>query len=331
MRSKQKSQSVLICLLCIINLYFTDLNSQTTSFTPTQLYRIQNSYAYIDMGSSNAPYTVTQVNPITGLPQTVTVYPAGPLNFYEFKTDRQGFSFEKNLISAPGLFSSLGPSMSFNFITTPLHGAFTLVPAVIITKTDGKFGIGHTAPTTITAKFDLINTQNKLSFLTTSNFTSDNLNANIFKVNRDKTKAIAIFNTNYLNSGQTRETFVVMGNGATHIGEKWGNGVYKDALLSVYGQVVARSFHVTIDGANWADYVFKSDYPLMPLNEVEAYYETNHHLPEVPSAADLDAKGLDIAGMESILLKKIEELTLYIVKQQKEIDVMKHQLKEFQK
>ena len=62
---------------------------------------------------------------------------------------------------------------------------------------------------------------------------------------------------------------------------------------------------------NVPDYVFAEDYDLMPLDEVQAFIEENSHLPEVPSAADVKAEGLDMTNMQMTLLKKVEELTLY--------------------
>ncbi|MEK7391828.1 MAG: pyocin knob domain-containing protein, partial [Fibrobacterota bacterium] len=76
---------------------------------------------------------------------------------------------------------------------------------------------------------------------------------------------------------------------------------------------------VTNPGATPADYVFEPDYKLAPLSDVEAYTKANKHLPEVPSAADMTSKGVDLAAMNMVLLKKIEELTLHAIAQQKEL------------
>ncbi|MFD2603236.1 hypothetical protein [Flavobacterium suzhouense] len=78
--------------------------------------------------------------------------------------------------------------------------------------------------------------------------------------------------------------------------------------------------------ADWADYVFASDYKLMPLEEVEKFTKENNHLPNVPSAADMVNNGLDVAKMDAKLLEKIEELTLYAVQQNKENKDLKAEL-----
>jgi len=58
----------------------------------------------------------------------------------------------------------------------------------------------------------------------------------------------------------------------------------------------------------------------MPLNKVADYVKENKHLPDVPSAADVKKEGIDLGSMDAKLLKKIEELTLYVIQQQKQID-----------
>ena len=73
----------------------------------------------------------------------------------------------------------------------------------------------------------------------------------------------------------------------------------------------------------WADYVFADDYSLKSLSEVEKFIQTNKHLPNVPSAQELVNNGLDLGTMQAIQMEKIEELTLYLIQMQKEIDLLK--------
>lgn len=74
---------------------------------------------------------------------------------------------------------------------------------------------------------------------------------------------------------------------------------------------------------SWADYVFSDDYKLMPLNTVKQFISEEKHLPDVPSAEHVAEHGYSQHDMNTILLKKIEELTLYIIQQQEEIDKLK--------
>lgn len=84
---------------------------------------------------------------------------------------------------------------------------------------------------------------------------------------------------------------------------------------------------VVVDPTKWADFVFDTNYKLLPLVEVEHFYNTNKHLPSVPSEQEVKTNGINTAEMDAILLQKIEELTLYIVQQQKEIDALKKEIK----
>ena len=110
----------------------------------------------------------------------------------------------------------------------------------------------------------------------------------------------------------------------------WGTNRTPDGyLLYVEKGILTEKLKVAngTDGANWSDFVFNNDYQLMPLNKVESYVKENKHLPEIPSASDVTKDGIDVASMDAKLLQKIEELTLYVIQQQKEIDELKQQQK----
>ena len=93
-----------------------------------------------------------------------------------------------------------------------------------------------------------------------------------------------------------------------------------DAELTVNGTIHTKEVKVDLR-IPVPDYVFAKDYKLRTLNEVEAYIKANSHLPEIPSAQELEKNGLMLAEMNMNLLKKIEELTLYLIEQNKKIDV----------
>jgi hypothetical protein len=95
-----------------------------------------------------------------------------------------------------------------------------------------------------------------------------------------------------------------------------------DQKLTVKGKIHAEE--VIIDLSVPApDYVFEKSYDLKSLDEVEKYIEENKHLPEVPSAEEMEKDGVKVGEMEMILLKKIEELTLHVIELKKEIDQIK--------
>jgi hypothetical protein len=88
--------------------------------------------------------------------------------------------------------------------------------------------------------------------------------------------------------------------------------------LTVNGTVCATRIKASLSGC-WADYVFEPTYRLRPLCEVEQFINQYHHLPEVPSAEEVKMSGLDVADNQATLLKKIEELTLYMIEMNKQI------------
>ncbi|OGS73311.1 MAG: hypothetical protein A3G95_06460 [Flavobacteria bacterium RIFCSPLOWO2_12_FULL_31_7] len=100
-----------------------------------------------------------------------------------------------------------------------------------------------------------------------------------------------------------------------------GSDVYR---LSVKGAIRAHEVKVY---TTWADYVFKEDYKLPSLKEVEDYIKLNGHLINVPSAAQVEKEGIKVGEMTKIQQEKIEELTLYIIQQNKDIEELKNQVK----
>lgn len=96
--------------------------------------------------------------------------------------------------------------------------------------------------------------------------------------------------------------------------------------LAVEGTLGARRIKVT-QQANWADFVFHPDYKLPTLTDVEQFIQKNGHLPEIPTAAEVKENGVDVGEMNKLLLQKVEEMTLYLIQQQKEINELKRLIK----
>ena len=111
-----------------------------------------------------------------------------------------------------------------------------------------------------------------------------------------------------------------------------------DEKLTVRGKIHTQEVRVDMSGPlSIPDYVFAKDYNLKTLKDVEDYIKQNNHLPEIPSAKEIEKNGLMLAEMNMSLLKKIEELTLYVIEQEKkniaqsnEIDILKKQNQDFQ-
>jgi hypothetical protein len=108
-----------------------------------------------------------------------------------------------------------------------------------------------------------------------------------------------------------------------------GTNDAKGYKLAVNGSVIATS--VTVKVYPWPDFVFKRDYKLQTLNEINTYINQNHHLPEIPSEKENTANGLNLGQMNSLLLKKVEELTLYLIKQDNRIKRLELQRKKSQR
>jgi len=95
--------------------------------------------------------------------------------------------------------------------------------------------------------------------------------------------------------------------------------------LGVKGRVVSSSMTCK-DITTWADHVFNDDYKLMPIEEVAAYISKNKHLPDVPSATEVKDAGIDVTEMFKIQMQKIEELTLYNIQLQKQLNALQAQV-----
>lgn len=92
-----------------------------------------------------------------------------------------------------------------------------------------------------------------------------------------------------------------------------------DAKLAVNGTIHSKEVKVDLT-VPAPDYVFANDYKLRTLKEVETYVNQNSHLPEIPSAKEFEKNGIQLAEMNMALLKKVEELTLYAIEQEKKTE-----------
>ena len=117
---------------------------------------------------------------------------------------------------------------------------------------------------------------------------------------------------NFLIGTNNEERLRIDPNGAVGI----GTTNTSDAFLTVNGDILSTEVRVE-SIAGGPDYVFEEGYDLSTLEEVEAYIKDNKHLPEVPSAKEMEENGIELAQMNMLLLKKIEELTLHLIEQNK--------------
>ena len=143
---------------------------------------------------------------------------------------------------------------------------------------------------------------------------------------KNGTASVSVVSTKYPNATAAGDNMKV--DGYTTIAGNLGVGIstVPTAAIEVNGEIKCQSLVIR----DWrlrqatkpADYVFEKGYQLPALKKVEEYIAANSHLPGVPSAGEMKQKGVDIIEMNMTLLKKVEELTLYSIEQQKKIDAL---------
>lgn len=104
--------------------------------------------------------------------------------------------------------------------------------------------------------------------------------------------------------------------------------MYPNYTLDVNGTIRANELIINTDGA---DFVFEKEYELLPLGTLSEYVKVNHHLPDIQSAEEMQKDGVCVSELQTRLLQKVEELTLYIIQQQEEINNLKNEINELKK
>jgi len=193
-------------------------------------------------------------------------------------------------------------------------GNATVADARMAITYDGKIGVGTTVPT---EDFEVAGTAMADEFKATNGTYS----SRITHTSTDDTwiqnqgGGDIHFYTNPSVSGGTRR-MTIYNDGRVGIGAGIPATGY---TLSVGGKIIAEELKVSLEN-NWPDYVFADDYELMPLHELkESIYEQGH-LPGIPAAHVIESEGLEVGEMQRKMMEKIEELTLYIIDLQAQID-----------
>ena len=291
---------------------FTFAGNKTISFTPPT----GGSPALFDFGGGTfVPDPCLLGTPIGTLnlfegfiqaQQTATGGTSGALSM--------GFDTENGIIDLAGSGATGNASLLINYHCG--KDIYMCTGGAGYVRTGKNFEVGNPVRDEFIAVNVEVNDQTGM-FLTTSHSADFYYNTKL-AVNRDKTKALAVYN----NTSST-ENFVVFGDGKVSIGDVYYNPGY---MLAVKGQIIAEELNVKLRGA-WPDYVFKPEYKLMPINELEVYLKENNHLPQMPTDAEAEKNGVNTSEMITKLLKQQEELTLYIIQQNKRIETLENQLK----
>ena len=276
---------------------------QSTSWDTDGSYKIQTaSNGYIDIGPSNS-------------------------TFCHIKTNRNQFYFNKQIVvNAHG-----GNATIYSYDEDLVFGLWdggNKTEAMRLQEGTGNVGIGTTSPTaTLTLK-------TAGSEGTGLDLWGDNGTGWDNQIRfHNATNLQHVIGSNLTNNRLF--IFPGIGGGGSKVVElagklKIGNEeIPSDAHLSVDGKIYCEEVKVQLS-ENWADYVFADNYKLQSLEEVESYIKENKHLPNVPSAEEVEEKGLNVSEMLKKQMEKIEELTLYVIEQNKKLEEQAQKLDEQQ-
>lgn len=234
----------------------------------------------------------------------ITIGPANPY-WAHIYTDRPAFLFNQNVYSYMGGFSSYSPAD----LSLQTNGT----PRITVSNATGNVGIGTETPQ---AKLHIVNgdllLQNQSSGYPIL-WLKDVSGANNIRV--DYNSIIGAGGNLTIRS----QNALVLNDAGGNVGIGTNSPNEK---LTVNGTIYGKEVKVDLSVPG-PDYVFEESYDLPTLEEIKTYIDAHKHLPDVPSANEMKADGIKLAEMNMILLKKVEELTLYIMQQQQEIEKLK--------
>lgn len=213
-----------------------------------------------------------------------------------------------------------------------LHLCIQSVPKLTV-ATDGRIGIGTTLPQAklqVTYASAVNDPQIKIH-QTNSDFArlsfSNNTTSNYWTIAGMSSATNDNARLNFYNNVYG-DVMSLTGNGNVCIGTTTPATGYK---LSVNGKIICEEMKVQLH-ANWPDYVFDKEYSLMPIEELEQSIKANKHLPGFAPAPEAEKEGgFHVGEMQIKLLEKVEELTLYLIQQDKEIELLKNKVNALEK
>jgi hypothetical protein len=126
-------------------------------------------------------------------------------------------------------------------------------------------------------------------------------------------------NGRFILTTQEQDRFTIHPTGRIGINTNYNNAGFQ---LAVLGNIICEDI-TTLPRVLWPDYVFSKTYKLKPLREVEKFIQSNHHLPDIPAAKEIEQKGIQLGDMQKRIMEKIEELTLYMIELDKKNEVLR--------
>ncbi|MBI2275707.1 MAG: hypothetical protein HYU70_18085 [Bacteroidetes bacterium] len=290
-----KSFRFCLIVLGLLMLSSTDIKSQTNTFPSIGNVGIGNTSPASKLVISNNAANGLEINPVNGL--------NGGTNIISYNRNTNAYT-PLQIVGS-------------DFV----YGTSSVINAMAILN-NGNVGIGNSSPA---SKLVISNTgANGLEINPVNGL---NGGTDIISYNRNTSAYTPLqmvgsnfmFGTSSVPNGISLLNNGNVGVGITSPSEK----------LSVNGNVSAKKIIVTQTG--WSDYVFDKGYPLRSLSSLESYINQNKHLPEVPSAKEVEEKGVSVGDNQALLLKKIEELTLYMIELHKENIVMREEVQQLKR
>ena len=237
-------------------------------------------------------------------------------NWAHIYTDAPKFIFNKDVYSLGG-FSSYN-----NYGLTLKTGGIT---RMFLKRSNGYMGIGTTNPQErlhVNGSI-LLPSNKKLKFVT------ENPNSGHLEIHNSKNSynTVADIKGNlYFRTEASQATLGIQKDATVTIGvwPKYDNSIADTDghKLMVNGGILCQKIKV-IENVPNSDHVFEKDYDLKSIYELKEFVESNKHLPEIPSAKEFQENGYNIGDMDDLLLRKVEELTLYLIQLKEEIDTLK--------
>ena len=232
-------------------------------------------------------------------------YPELGFNYYfnsTFKAMSAGYA------SLIGMDPTNGNLYFSNFNNNLAPGPFSDIAGYterMTLKQNGRFGIGMTSPNAQLSVARGTGVDGTAAFFGTTHVSHFNYST---------------AENTYIRGGKDN-ALIIIGDGTGQRIAIGSSTVANGFTLSVSGKVITEEVQIQLKTA-WPDYVFLQNHKLTPLSELENYIQQHQHLPNIPSAGEIEKKGLVVGDMQKRMMEKIEELTLYILELNKRIEVL---------
>jgi len=231
--------------------------------------------------------------------------------FAHLQTDRSTFYFNKRIQVDEGIISSYNEDL--NLQTSGTNRIF-------VSNSSGNVGIGTTSPSEILEVNGNLRVQGQ--YITTGGY--------LELVNSSDIDSKVSIYSNY--SGLEGGIQITNRTGGLSFQHNANGGTtFLGGNTTIQGNLEAKKVKVTATPGSVPDYVFQPNYKLPTLNELEAFIKTNSHLPNIPNAKEIETNGQDVGDLQLKLLEKIEELTLYLIQENKENSNLKKQITKTEK